>query len=160
MNAPDRFSVKGQVAIVTGSSRGIGRAFAEAFAAAGAAVTINGRNREMTEEVAGAIKTSGGISLAVPGDVSKAADVERLVQTTVERFGRIDILVNNAGISPFWKKAELLSESEWDEVIAVNLKGTFLCAQIAGRVMITQKSGRIINVSSIGGRVALPKLAA
>src|SRR5262245_18237113 len=100
MNAPDRFSVKGRVAIVTGSTRGIGRALGEAAADAGAALAVTGRSRQGTEEVAGAIKAGGGISLAVHGDVSKATDVERLVQRTVERFGHLDILINNAGISP------------------------------------------------------------
>jgi NAD(P)-dependent dehydrogenase (short-subunit alcohol dehydrogenase family) len=160
MMAADPFSLKGKVAIVTGSSRGIGRAIAEALAGAGAAVTVSGRNRERTEEVAETIISAGGTSLSVRADVSKSAEVERLVERTVERFGRLDVLVNNAGISPFWKKAELLTETEWDEVIAVNLKGTFLCAQAAGRVMIPQKSGRIVNISSIGGRVALPNLVA
>jgi gluconate 5-dehydrogenase len=159
MNALNQFSLNGKVAIVTGSSRGIGRAIAEALIGAGAAVTITGRNRERAEKVAGEIAAAGGASLAVPSDISKAADVERLIQTTLERFGHLDVLVNNAGISPFWKKAEYVSEAEWDEVIAVNLKGTFLCAQAAGRVMIPQKSGRIINISSVGGRVALPNLA-
>lgn len=160
MNALNQFSLSGKVAIVTGSSRGIGRAIAEALAGAGAAVAVTGRNRERTERVAGEIAEAGATSLAVPSDISKAPDVERLIQTTLERFGHLDILVNNAGISPFWKKAEYVSEAEWDEVIAVNLKGTFLCAQAAGRVMIPQKSGRIINISSVGGRVALPKLSA
>ena len=160
MNALNQFSLTGKVAIVTGSSRGIGRAIAEALAGAGAAVAVSGRNRELTESVAAAITAAGGASLAVASDISKAADVERLVQSTVERFGRIDILVNNAAISPFFKKAENVSEAEWDEVIAVNLKGTFFCAQAAGRVMIPQKSGRIINISSVGGRVALTNLVA
>ena len=160
MSSADRFSMKGKVAIVTGGSRGIGRAIAEALAGAGAAVTVAGRNRERAEEVAGAINSAGGKAVGVPADVSKAADVARLMQTTVERFGRLDILVNNAGISPFWKKAENLTESEWNEVIAVNLKGTFLCAQAAGHIMIPQNSGRIVNISSIGGRVALPNLVA
>lgn len=159
MNALDQFSLRGKVAIVTGSSRGIGRAIAEALVGAGAAVTVTGRNREVIERVADAIAAAGGASLAVPSDVSKAADVERVIQATLERFGQLDILVNNAAISPFWKKAEDVSEAEWDEVIAVNLKGTFLCAQAAGRVMIPQKSGRIINISSVGGRVALQNLA-
>ena len=160
MTRADQFSMKGKVAIVTGGSRGIGRAIAEALAGAGAAVILAGRNRERAEEVASAITATGGSAVGVPADVSKASDVDRLMQTTVERFGHLDILVNNAGISPFWKKAELLTESEWDEVMAVNLKGTFLCAQAAGRIMIPQKSGRIVNISSIGGRVALPNLVA
>ena len=160
MNALQQFSLEGKVAIVTGSSRGIGRAIATGLAGAGAAVAVNGRNAESVKAVAEAIVDSGGASLPVIADVSKAADVENLIQRTVERFGRLDILVNNAGISPFYKPAETMTETEWDEVMAVNLKGVFLCCQAAGRVMIPQKSGRIINISSIGGQVALPRLIA
>ena len=159
MSSPNPFSLTGKVAIVTGSSRGIGRAIVEGLAGAGAAVTVTARNGEMAQSVARAISGTGGTSLAVPADVSKPADVDRLVQTSLDRYGQIDILVNNAGISPFYKKAELVSETEWDQVLAVNLKGAFLCAQAAGRVMMSQKSGRILNISSVGGRVALPNLA-
>src|SRR5436309_7786009 len=97
MNAIQQFSLTGRVAIVTGSSRGIGRAIAEGLAGAGAAVAVNGRNAESTKAAAQAIVAGGGASLAVIADVSKAADVETLIQRTVERFGRLDILVNNAG---------------------------------------------------------------
>jgi len=160
MNGLQQFSLAGKVAVVTGSSRGIGRAIAAGMAGAGAAVTVNGRNPETTQAVAGAIAAAGGKSLAVPADVGKVADIERLIKSTVATFGRLDILVNSAGISPHYKPAETMTEAEWDEVIAVNLKGVFLCCQAAGRVMIPQKSGRIINISSIGGQVALPRLIA
>ena len=160
MNGLQQFSLAGKVAVVTGSSRGIGRAIAEGMAGAGAAVTVNGRNPETTQAVAGAIAAAGGKSLAVPADVGKVADIERLIKSTVATFGRLDILVNSAGISPHYKPAETMTEAEWDEVIAVNLKGVFLCCQAAGRVMIPEKSGRIINISSIGGQVALPRLVA
>jgi len=160
MNGLQQFSLAGKVAVVTGSSRGIGRAIAEGMAGAGAAVTVNGRNPETTQAVTGAIAAAGGKSLAVPADVGKVADIDRLIKSTVATFGRLDILVNSAGISPHYKPAETMTEAEWDEVIAVNLKGVFLCCQAAGRVMIPQKSGRIINISSIGGQVALPRLVA
>jgi len=160
MNGLRQFSLEGKVAVVTGSSRGIGRAIAEGFAGAGAAVTVNGLNPETTQSVADAIVAAGGKSLALPADVSKAADVERLIEATVAVFGRVDILVNNAGISPYYKPAETVTEAEWDEVMRVNLKGVFLCCQAAGRVMIAQKSGRIINMSSSGGTIALPRLIA
>src|SRR5213592_2481565 len=160
MNGLGQFSLAGKVAVVTGSSRGIGRAIAEGLASAGAAVTVNGRNPEATQTVADAIAAAGGKSLAVSSDVSKAADVDRLIHSTVTTFGRLDILVNNAGISPYYKPAETVTEVEWDEVMAVNLTGVFLCCQAAGRVLIPQKSGRIINISSIGGQVALPRLIA
>jgi NAD(P)-dependent dehydrogenase (short-subunit alcohol dehydrogenase family) len=160
VKALQQFSLEGKVAIVTGSSRGIGRAIATGLAGAGAAVTVNGRNAESVKAVAEAIVDSGGASLPVIADVSKAAGVENLIQKTVERFGRLDILINNAGISPYYKPAETMTEAEWDEVMAVNLKGVFLCCQAAGRLMIPQRSGRIINISSIAGQVALPRLIA
>src|SRR5262249_53793034 len=106
------------------------------------------------------IAAAGGKSLAIPGDVSKAADVRRLIEETIATFGRLDILVNSAGISPYYKPAEATTEAEWDQVMGVNLKGVFLCCQAAGRVMIPQGSGRIINISSIAGRVALPRMIA
>jgi NAD(P)-dependent dehydrogenase (short-subunit alcohol dehydrogenase family) len=152
----DQFSLNSKVAIVTGSTRGIGRAIAEGLAGAGAAVVVNGRSPESVKTAAGAVPNS----LGVVADVSKAADVDQLIQKTTDKFGRIDILINNAGISPYFKPAETLKEAEWDEIIAVNLKGVFLCCEAVGRVMIPQKSGRIINISSIGGHVALPRLLA
>ena len=154
------FSLEGKVAVVTGSSRGIGRSIAEAFAAAGAAIAVNSRNTEAARAAADAIAATGAKSLAVAADVGNATDVERLIQTTVAAFGRLDILVNNAGISPYYKPAETMSETEWDDIMRVNLKGMFLCSQAASRAMIPQKSGCIINMSSIGGKVALPRLVA
>jgi NAD(P)-dependent dehydrogenase (short-subunit alcohol dehydrogenase family) len=152
----DQFSLKGKVAIVTGSSRGIGRAIAEGLAGAGAAVVVNGRSPESVKPVVDTVPNS----LGVVADVSKAADVHELIQKTVDKFGRIDILINNAGISPYFKPAETMKEADWDEIIAVNLKSVFLCCEAVARVMIPQKSGRIINISSIGGQVALPRLLA
>jgi NAD(P)-dependent dehydrogenase (short-subunit alcohol dehydrogenase family) len=160
MNGIRQFSLEGRVAVVTGSSRGIGRAIAEGLAGAGAAVTVNGRDPETTRAVAGAITAAGGKSIAVPADLSKAAEAERLVDMTVGTFGRVDILINNAGVSPYYKPAEAMTEPEWDEVLKINLNGVFLCCEAAGRVMIPQKSGRIINMSSIAGKVALPRLIA
>jgi NAD(P)-dependent dehydrogenase (short-subunit alcohol dehydrogenase family) len=160
MNGLRQFSLEGKVAVVTGSSRGIGRAIAEGLAGAGAAVTVNGRNPEITQAVADAIAAAGGKSLALSADISKASDVQLLIETTVDAFGGLDILVNNAGISPYYKPVETMTEAEWDEVMSVNLKGVFLCCQAAGRVMIPKRSGRIINMSSIGGTVALPRLVA
>ena len=145
---------------MTGSSRGIGRAIAEGLAGVGAAVTVNGRDAEATQTVAGAITAAGGKSLAVPADISQSADVAHLIDVTLATFGRLDILVNNASISPYYKPAESMTEAEWDDVMRVNLKGVFLCCQAAGRVMISQRSGRIINISSIAGKVALPRLIA
>src|SRR5579884_4319336 len=111
MNTLQQFSLEGKVAIVTGSTRGIGRAVVEAIASAGAAVIVNGRNAESTNTAASEIGVAGAKCLAVPADVSNAADVERLIQTAVKTFGRLDILVNNAGISPYFKAAETITEA-------------------------------------------------
>src|SRR2546430_10615397 len=102
MDGLRQFSLEGKVAVVTGSARGIGRAIAEGLAGAGAAVTVNGRNAEATETAAAEIAGSGGKTLAVSADISNAEDVERLVNLTVGKFGRLDIFVNNAGISPYY----------------------------------------------------------
>ena len=160
MSASKQFSLEGKVAVVTGSSRGIGRAVAEGLAGAGAAVTVNGRDPQTTRVVAEGIAASGARSLAISGDVGNSADVHRLIAETVSAFGRLDILVNNAGISPYYKPAETMTEAEWDDIINVNLKSVFLCCQAAARVMIPQKSGRIINMSSIASKVALPRMVA
>src|SRR5207302_8048583 len=114
-----------------------------------------------TRQTAGSpIVAAGAACLAVAANVSDAREVDRLIDTTVANFGRLDILVNNAGISPYFKPAETMAEAEWDEILKVNLKGVFLCCRAAGRAMIPRKSGRVINISSIGGTVALPRLVA
>jgi len=160
MNIVRQFSLEGKVAIVTGSSRGIGRAIAEGLAGAGATVVVNGRSLEAAQAVAAGIAAAGGKSIAVSADVGRSEDVERLVDAVVSTYERLDILVNNAGISPYYKPAETMTEAEWDEVMRVNLKGVFLCCQAAGRIMIRQKSGRIINMSSIAGQIGLSRLLA
>ena len=102
----------------------------------------------------------GRKALAIRLDVTSSDSINNLVDQVVNQVGRIDILVNNSGISPVWKRAEDTSEEVWNQIIATNLTGTFLCAQAVGRVMINQKSGKIINMTSVGGEVALPKLVA
>ena len=144
------FSLEGKVAIVTGGKRGIGRAIALDFAEAGADVAICSRGVEdgSLEAVAKKIEDLGRRSLAIKADVSKKIDVDNMVQKVTVQFGSIDILVNNAGIT---LNGPLLDfpEDDWDKVIDVDLKGYFLCAQAAGRRMVEQKKGTIINVSSI-----------
>jgi 3-oxoacyl-[acyl-carrier protein] reductase len=141
----------GKVAIVTGSSRGIGKAIAERFAAEGAKVTVNwvGREREAAG-VVDAIKRTGGDALSVRADVSRLADVQRLVRSTLDHFGRIDVLVNNAGIMVDKGVLET-TEDEWDRTIDINLKGAYLCSKEVAAVMLRQESGKIINISSNSG---------
>lgn len=145
------FDLSGKVAVVTGASRGLGRAMAEGLAQAGADIVIT--DVLDTAEAVKAIEKIGRKALGLKVDISKKSDVEMMVKKTVEMFGKIDILINNAGIFKT-APAESMSEEDWDKVIAVNLKGTFLCAQAAGQQMIKQKSGNIINVASIAGLMA------
>ena len=145
--------LKGKVALVTGSSRGVGRAIALAYAREGASVVINyTANQAAGEEVIAAIKEMGEKAVLVKADVSKAADAEALVQKGIDEFGGIDILVNNAGLS---RPAMLLkmTEDQWDQVVDIHLKGAFLCTQFAARHMKEQNKGKIINVTSVAGIV-------
>ena len=145
--------LKDKVALVTGSSRGVGRAIALAYAREGASVVINyTANQAAGEEVIAAIKEMGEKAVLVKADVSKAADAETLVQKGVDEFGGIDILVNNAGLS---RPAMLLkmTEDQWDQVVDIHLKGAFLCTQFAARHMKEQNKGKIINVTSVAGIV-------
>ena len=155
-----RFSLSGEVVVVTGGSRGIGRAIAIGLAEAGADVVIASRTRTDLDQVVEEVRARGRNSFGVPTDVSRAADVAALVKTTLETFGRIDVLVNSAGISPVYSRAVHLREDDWDQIIAVNLTGAFLCCQAVGRVMVEQQSGKIINVGSIGATTGLPRFVA
>jgi 3-oxoacyl-[acyl-carrier protein] reductase len=141
----------GKVAIVTGASRGIGRAIAERFAAEGASVVVNYvAGQANADAVVEGITGRGGDAIAVRGDVSRNQDVVRLVQATMDRYGRIDILVNNAGVM-FTKSVLDTSEDEWDQTIAVNLKGPYLCSKAVAPIMIEQGAGAIVNMSSNSG---------
>jgi 3-oxoacyl-[acyl-carrier protein] reductase len=141
----------GKVAIVTGSSRGIGKAIAERFAAEGARVTVNWvSNEREAQEVVDTINAGGGEALSVRADVSSAADVKNLVRATIDRFGRIDILVNNAGVM-VTKSVMDTTEDEWDRTIDVNLKGAYLCSKEVVPFMLRQEAGKIIMMSSNSG---------
>ncbi len=143
--------LNGRVAIVTGASRGIGRAAALALAAKGAAVVVNYTSRQQAaEEVAGAIAEMGSRALAFRADVSNPVEASSLVDAAVSQFGRLDILVNNAGIT---RDALILrmKDEDWDEVLGVNLKGAFNCTRAAVRTMVKNRYGRIINISSVAG---------
>ena len=144
--------LKGQVALVTGGSRGIGRATCLLLARHGADVALGYRlDRDAAETVREAIEREGRRSLAVAGDLSRRREAEALVRRTVETFGRLDILVNNHGI---WKDGpiESMTEEEWDETLDVNLKGVFLCTRAAVPVMRRQGRGRIVNIASTAGQ--------
>jgi NAD(P)-dependent dehydrogenase (short-subunit alcohol dehydrogenase family) len=149
------FAVEGRVALVTGAARGLGRAIALALAAAGADVALGLRDNRADAGLAAKIEALGRRALPVQMDVARAEQIAPAVAATVERFGRLDILVNNAGIAPE-NPAEDVTEADFDATLAVNLKGTFFASQAAGRVMIQQGYGRIVNLGSQAGAVALP----
>lgn len=147
------FDLKGRVALVTGSSSGIGRAAAEALAANGARVAVNFHHNGAGAEAARAkIVGAGGEAITVQADVTQATQVQSLVEQTVSEFGPIDILVNNAGSLIERLKILELTEERWDEVIDLNLKSAFLCSKAVAASMMERKTGAIINVSSIAGR--------
>lgn len=144
--------LEGKAALVTGGSRGLGRGIALALARAGADVVVNYLTAEYeAAEAVAVIEALGRRARAIRADVSLRDDVGRMMDETAAHFGRIDILVNNAGIASSSSTREL-SEAAWDRVLAVNLKGTFLCAQAVTPGMIARRYGRIVNVSSIAGQ--------
>jgi NAD(P)-dependent dehydrogenase (short-subunit alcohol dehydrogenase family) len=155
MNEFPNFELTGQVALVTASARGLGRAISLALAHAGADVGLGLRDIEAHGGLPAEIEALGRRALPLQMDVTKQDEIFRAVDNTVARFGRLDILVNNAGIAP-GNLAENVREEDFDSTLAVNLKGTFFTSQAAGRVMIQQKRGRIINIGSQAGFVALP----
>jgi NAD(P)-dependent dehydrogenase (short-subunit alcohol dehydrogenase family) len=139
----------GQVAIVIGGSRGIGRALSIGLAAAGASVVVASRTQGALDALTAEMVAQGRQAVGVRADVSRLEDIESLVAQTLARFGRIDVLVNNAAINPLWKRAEALTADDWDMIMAVDLRGTFFACQAVGKVMIGQKGGRIVNVTSV-----------
>lgn len=163
MNLPDHLDLSGKVAVITGASRGIGRAIALCLSRWGAKVTLAARSADRLEETGHLVREAGGEALTVVTDVTQAAQVQAMVDTTTERFGRIDVLVNNAGavlLRPFLE----LTESDWREVLDTNLTSMFLCCQSAGRHLVAQRSGKVINIASqwgfVGARDAAPYCAA
>ncbi len=159
MNVMDLFRLDGKVAIVTGGSRGLGFWMAEALAEAGANVVLCARKLEPCEEAARAIREIGVRSLAVGCDVTDPDAVKTLVEKAVSEFGRVDILVNNAGF--IWEEPpEKVSLETWNKTLAINATGTFLCSQEAGKQMIKQGRGKIINIASISGLASVdPELS-
>lgn len=146
-------NLEGKVALVTGSSRGVGRAVALGFAQQGARVVVNyTSNQGAADEVVAEIESMQSSAIAVKADVALKPDVEMLVGAAKETFGKLDILVNNAG---FTRPAMMvkMEEDQWDQVVDIHLKGAFLCSQAAGKLMKEQKNGKIINVTSVAGLV-------
>jgi len=150
-----RFDLQGQIALVTGAARGIGHACALALANAGADVALGLRDVQTGDDLASEIEAMGRGVLKLQMDITRLDEIQEAVSSTVKHFGRLDILVNNAGLGPS-NLAENVREEDFDLTLAVNLKGTFFVSQAAGRVMIQQKYGRIINLGSQAGLVALP----
>jgi NAD(P)-dependent dehydrogenase (short-subunit alcohol dehydrogenase family) len=152
----DRFRLDGKVALVTGGARGLGKVISEALASAGAHVVLTSRRAEQAETIAASIRSNQQVeSMALAVDVTRPADVEAMVARTLERFGRINILVNNAGVN-IRGPIEQLTEDDWDQVIDTNLKGPWLCCRAVAGPMKRQKSGRVINVSSMLGEISMP----
>lgn len=151
------FSLDGRTALITGASGGLGKAAALAFAEVGCDVIIAARNLPALEDVAAAVVRKGRRCLAMQTDITQAAEVQHLVKEALEHFQHIDILVNNAAVAVEKSLADI-SEEEWRRVIDTDLHGTFLCAQTVGKTMIGRRQGRIINVASVLGLVAVPTL--
>ena len=141
-----------KVAIVTGASRGIGHSIALALAAQGAKVVASARNAEALAQLAEEIKAQGGDALAVVGDVALEDDANNLVKQAVEAYGQVDVFVNNAGITRDGLLLRMKND-DWDAVLDTNLKGAFLCTRAVAKVMSKQRSGRIINISSVVGEM-------
>jgi NAD(P)-dependent dehydrogenase (short-subunit alcohol dehydrogenase family) len=150
-----RFDVVGQVALVTGAARGLGRAVALALANAGADVALGLRDFSSDAGLVAEIEATGRRVLPVQCEVGDIGQVQAAVDDVVSRFGRLDVLVNNAGVAP-GNDAMDVTEEDFDRTVAVNLKGTFFASQAAGRVMAGQGGGRIVNMGSQAGAVALP----
>jgi 3-oxoacyl-[acyl-carrier protein] reductase len=148
--------LKEQVAVITGASRGIGKAAALALATQGAKVVVNyARSSEAAEAIAQEINATGGEAVAIQADVSQSAEVDSLIKQTLDKFGRIDVLVNNAGITKDTLLLRMKPE-QWQAVIDLNLTGVFLCTKAVSKNMLKQRSGRIINIASVAGQMGNP----
>ncbi len=156
---PMNLDLSGQSALVTGAGRGIGRAIGSALAVAGARVFLAARTTDQLESAAREIQQNGGTAVPVPTDLSKEEDIQSLFQRISDRAGGLDILVNNAGVGFFGPLVEF-SSSDFDRVMQVNTKATFLCCQRALRLMIPKRKGYIINISSVVGFKGYPNQAA
>ena len=154
----EQFDLTGEVAVVTGASRGIGRAIAIGLGAAGATVVPTARTTEDIEATAEEVEAAGGTGLAITADVAEEESIKNLCEETISEFGGIDVLVNNAGMNPenALGKPEKVDVEGFDQTLAVNLRGAFLCAQTAAEYL-QDGEGSVINIASVGGLVGLPR---
>jgi NAD(P)-dependent dehydrogenase (short-subunit alcohol dehydrogenase family) len=156
--AYSQHGLSGKTVIVSG--RGLGLTIAQGFAAAGAKVALVGRTAETLDAAVETIRADGGVAHAFPTDVANEESIAAMCSGVLTLWGKIDVLVNNAGINPWYKRPEHTELSEWQQIIDVNLTGVFLACKHAGRAMIAAGDGAIINITSVGGRVALARTTA
>lgn len=154
------FQLNGQVAIITGSSRGIGRSIAEEMAKAGARVVVSSRKAEACEAVVAAIRSAGGEAIATPCNVSDKTQLQGLVDSALKTWGRLDILVCNAAVNPYYGPMATMPEDAYDKVMNCNVKSNFLLCNMAAPHMAANRNGSIIIISSIGGNQGSATLAA
>ena len=152
MKVLERFSLKDKVSIMTGGARGLGKAMAESLAQAGSHIVIIDLDLEAAQLTADGLASEGVRTLALQGDVTNAGEVDRMVDEVLSRFGQIDVLFNNAGITQ-WVNAEEMRLEDWNRMMSVNLDSVFIVSKAAGKVMIKQQRGSIINTSSMSGLV-------
>jgi NAD(P)-dependent dehydrogenase (short-subunit alcohol dehydrogenase family) len=150
MNVKQLFDLTGKVAVISGGSMGLGRQMAEGLAEMGANLVLCARKKERCEEAAQALRAHGIQTLALECDVKNKSAIQHVVDETLAKFGRLDILINNAGVS-WGAPVEEMTLDQWDKVLSTNLTGTFLFCQAAGKAMISQGSGKIINIASVAG---------
>ena len=150
------FSIDGKVAVVTGASRGLGKAIALAFGESGAKVVCTARKTDLLAEVVAEIKEKGGDAVSFKCDMAIDQDIYDLVKSSMDHYGTIDILVNNAGISPYVKFAVDVEREMWEQVLNINLIAQFILSREVGKIMLAKKSGHVINMSSAGGLVGMP----
>jgi gluconate 5-dehydrogenase len=150
MNVKQLFDLTGQVAVISGGSMGLGRQMAEGLAEMGANVVLCARKKERCEEAAQSLRARGVETLALACDVKDKSAIQLVVDETLAKFGRLDILINNAGVS-WGAPVEDMTLDQWDRVLSTNLTGTFLFCQAAGKAMVSQGSGKIINIASVAG---------